>query len=81
MALPVLGSLGARTASFFGSSATRAAAGGLGAGMLVDDVPVIGDTLDPTEGGNGGGFLGGSIIPFIVGGIIVWVLIDTASDI
>jgi hypothetical protein len=41
--------------SFLGSSTGRAAAAGgaagLGGGMLVDDVPLVGSTLDPTEGG------------------------------
>lgn len=42
-------SLIGRVGSFLGQSPARAAAGGAAGGVLLDDVPIIGDTLDPTE--------------------------------
>lgn len=50
MVLSLLRTAGARVASFFGSRAGASAAAGAGAGMLVDDVPLL-SNLDPTENG------------------------------
>jgi len=45
--------------SFFGASTGRAAAGGAvagaGGGVLLDDIPILGSMLDPTEGSGGPG--------------------------
>jgi hypothetical protein len=48
---------GARLASFFGGSTGRAAGGGLLAGVALDDVPVVGPAVDPTEASGGVGLL------------------------
>jgi len=50
--------IGGRLSRFVGSSTARAGAvgatGGAAGGVLLDDVPFIGTTLDPTEGRGGG---------------------------
>jgi hypothetical protein len=51
----VVRKVGTRATRALGDDAAKAAAAGgaagLGGGMLVDDIPLIGSTLDPTEGG------------------------------
>lgn len=72
----------------FGSTAGRAAAGGAAAGatggVLLDDVPLIGEALDPTEGGNnqqqqGSGMNETLILLMLAGIVAVWAL-NEVSD-
>lgn len=65
MALPAIGSLGSLLArggtaigTRIGSSTAATAGAGAAGGMLVDDIPLVGSTLYPTEGNSG---LGGSM--------------------
>ena len=51
----VVRKVGTKATKTLGDDATKTAAAGgaagLGGGMLVDDIPLVGSTLDPTEGG------------------------------
>jgi hypothetical protein len=49
-----IGRLVVKGARSIGRSPGRAAAAGFGGGVLLDDVPVIGKGLDPTEKGDTG---------------------------
>ena len=73
MVVPILGRIGTkvgtRAASFFGQSTGRAAAAGAGGGILLDDVPLVGPALDPTEGGEGP-----AISPFMIVALLVLVI-------
>lgn len=61
--------VGTRVSSSLGTSTGRAAAGGAAAGgaggLLLDDVPILGQ-LDPTEGGGQGNSPLGSINPNLI---------------
>jgi len=83
--LGVLRHGGRRVRRFFGRTRRRAAigagAGGLAGGVLLDDVPLVGPTLDPTEnpGGGGPGVIRLAILGFLaVAGMLV--LDDLAGD-
>ena len=55
-----------------GTSAARAGAAGAAGGVLLDDIPVLGPALDPTEGGGNGG---SSLDMLLLGALLVLLLI------
>jgi len=72
---------GSRVVGFLGSSAGRAGAAGATGGVLLDDVPVIGPGLDPTESSGGGSSaFGSSIMTLVVGAVGVLLLVLLVGD-
>lgn len=76
--------LGGRTV---GSSTGRAATAGAGAGLLggtlVDDIPLVGDDLDPTEGSEAspaGSLFGGDIQMLIVLAVVLVIVLEVTGD-
>lgn len=78
MVVGLVGKVGSRLGTrLAGSSAARAGAAGAGAGAagatVVDDIPILGGLLDPTEGsGNGGS---GISMSLLLGAVFVVILI------
>lgn len=73
--IPTLGRAATRAGRWLGTSTGRTAAGGAAAGatggVLLDDIPLLGN-LDPTEGGNGqGGQQTLLLLVLLVGGLVI----------
>lgn len=82
MVIGILGSTGiraglTRAGTWIGSSAGRAGAAGIAGGMLADDIPLVGDAIDPTEQSGGGGSDTATIL--VYGALLIGAVIALGS--